>query len=110
MATTSLLPDVGTELREGYAEVGDQTLHYVEAGDGPLLVLLHGFPEFWFGWRLQIGPLAAAGFRVRAPGARGYNLSSKPEGFKDCAVDLLADDIHGFIGELGAESALLVGH
>ena len=49
MTTTSLLPDVGIELREGYAEVGDQTLHYVEAGDGPLIVLLHGFPEFWFG-------------------------------------------------------------
>jgi epoxide hydrolase 4 len=46
MTTTSLLPDVGTELREGYAEVGDQSLHYVEAGDGPLVVLLHGFPEF----------------------------------------------------------------
>src|SRR5213596_331656 len=65
MTTTSLLPDVGIELREGYAEVGDQTLHYVEAGDGPLIVLLHGFPEFWFGWRLQIAPLAAAGFSGR---------------------------------------------
>ena len=45
-STTSPLPDVGTELREGYAEVGDQSLHYVKAGDGPLIVLLHGFPEF----------------------------------------------------------------
>src|SRR5438034_5902883 len=110
MTTTSRLPDVGTELREGYAEVGDQTLHYVEAGDGPLIVLLHGFPEFWFGWRRQIEPLAAAGFRVVAPDTRGYNLSSKPEGFKDYGVDLLADDIRGFIGELGEEKALLVGH
>jgi hypothetical protein len=49
MTTTSLLPDIGVELREGYAEVGDQSLHYVEAGEGPLIVLLHGFPEFWFG-------------------------------------------------------------
>jgi hypothetical protein len=55
------------ELREGYAEVGEVKLHYVEAGDGPLVVLLHGFPEFWYGWRLQIKPLAAAGFRVVAP-------------------------------------------
>src|SRR5678809_25968 len=82
MTTTSLLPDVGIELREGYAEVGDVSLHYVEAGDGPLIVLLHGFPEFWYGWRLQIGPLAAAGFRVVAPDLRGYNLSSKPDGIK----------------------------
>jgi len=110
MTTTSALPDVGIELREGYAEVGDQTLHYVEAGDGPLIVLLHGFPEFWFGWRLQIAPLAAAGFRVVAPDTRGINLSSKPEGFEAYGVDLLAADIRDFIGGLGAESALLVGH
>src|SRR5215467_4215107 len=95
----------GGELREGYAEVGDQRLHYVEAGEGPLLVLLHGFPEFWFGWRLQIQPLAAAGFRVVAPDTRGINLSSKPEGFHDYAVDLLAADIRGLIGTLGADSA-----
>ena len=57
-------------LREGYAEVGDVRLHYVEAGEGPLIVLLHGFPEFWYGWRLQIQPLAAAGFRVVAPDMR----------------------------------------
>ena len=104
------LPDVGTALREGYADVGDQTLHYVEAGDGPLIVLLHGFPEFWFGWRRQIAPLAAAGFRVVVPDTRGYNLSSKPEGFEAYAVDLLAADIRGLIGALGAKSALLVGH
>ncbi|HEY3071905.1 MAG TPA: alpha/beta fold hydrolase, partial [Candidatus Limnocylindrales bacterium] len=110
MMTTSLLPDVGTELREGYAQIGDQSLHYVEAGEGPLIVLLHGFPEFWFGWRLQIEPLVAAGFRVVAPDTRGYNLSSKPEDFEAYAVDLLAADIRGLIGELGAESALLVGH
>jgi len=48
MNTTSMLPDIGTELREGYADVGDVNLHYVEAGDGPLIVLLHSFPEFWF--------------------------------------------------------------
>ena len=110
--TTTTLPDIGIELREGYAEVGDMNLHYVEAGsgDGPLVLLLHGFPEFWFGWRLQIAPLTAAGFRVVAPDTRGYNLSSKPEGFEDYAVDLLADDIRGLTGELGAESAFLVGH
>jgi hypothetical protein len=55
---------LGGEVREGYAEVGDQRLHYVEAGEGPLIVLLHGFPEFWYGWRLQFQPLAAAGFRA----------------------------------------------
>ena len=110
MTTISVLPDVGIELREGYAEVDDVSLHYVEAGEGPLIVLLHGFPEFWFGWRSQIEPLVAAGFRVVAPDTRGYNLSSKPEGFEAYGVDLLAADIRGLIGELGAESARLVGH
>ncbi|MCW2968944.1 MAG: alpha/beta hydrolase [Solirubrobacterales bacterium] len=107
---TSLVPDGRTQLREGYADVGDVKLHYVEAGDGPLIVLLHGFPEFWFGWRLQISPLAAAGFRVVAPDMRGYNLSSRPAGVAPYAVDKLADDVCGLIRERGAESALLVGH
>jgi pimeloyl-ACP methyl ester carboxylesterase len=98
------------ELRDGYAQVGDTRLHYVEAGDGPLLVLLHGFPEFWYGWRLQIAPLAAAGFRVVAPDTRGYNLSSKPDGVAAYGADKLADDIRGLIRERGAESACVVGH
>jgi pimeloyl-ACP methyl ester carboxylesterase len=104
------MPGGPIEVREGYADVGGQRLHCVEAGDGPLLVLLHGFPEFWFGWRLQIQPLAAAGFRVVAPDTRAYNLSSKPDGFEAYGVDLLAADIVGLIGELGAESTRLVGH
>jgi epoxide hydrolase 4 len=108
--STSLVSDGGTEFREGYADVEDVRLHYVEAGDGPLIVLLHGFPEFWFGWRLQIEQLVKAGFRVVAPDTRGYNLSSKPEGFQAYGVDLLAADIRGLIEERGAKSALLVGH
>ena len=95
--TTTTLPDIGVELREGYAELGDVTLHYVEAGDGPLVVLLHGFPEFWYGWRRQIAPLVAAGYRVVAPDTRGYNLSSKPEDFRDYGVHLLAADMRDLI-------------
>jgi pimeloyl-ACP methyl ester carboxylesterase len=98
------------QLHEGYAEIGEQRLHYVEAGDGPLIVLLHGFPEFWYGWRRQIEPLAAAGFRVVAPDTRGYNLSSKPDGVEAYDTGQLAADIRGLIQERGAETALLVGH
>jgi len=98
------------ELREGYAEIGDQRLHYMEAGDGPLIVLLHGFPEFWYGWREQIQPLAAAGFRVVAPDMRGYNLSSKPDGVKAYDIDRLTADIRDLVHERGAQSALLAGH
>jgi epoxide hydrolase 4 len=100
----------GSDLREGYADIGDQRLHYVEAGQGPLVVLLHGFPEYWYGWRQQIGPLAAAGFRVVAPDMRGYNLSSRPDGVAAYDTGPLAADIRGLIRERGAQSALLVGH
>jgi epoxide hydrolase 4 len=98
------------ELRDGYADIGDVQLHYVEAGEGPLVVLLHGFPEFWYGWRQQIQPLAAAGFRVVAPDLRGYNLSSRPEDVAAYATTPLVDDIRGLIAERGAESAMLAGH
>ena len=77
---TRLVPDARTDVRDGYAEVGDVRLHYVEAGDGPLVVLLHGFPEFWYGWRLQLATIVAAGFRIVAPDLRGYDLSYKPAG------------------------------
>ena len=56
------------------AIVNGVRLHYVEAGNGPLVVLLHGFPEFWYAWRHQIPALASAGFRVIAPDLRGYNI------------------------------------
>ena len=97
-------------VREGYADLGEVQLHYVEAGEGPLVVLLHGFPEFWYGWRLQIKALAAAGFRVVAPDMRGYNLSSRPEGVDNYDIEKLAGDVRDLVHERGAESALLVGH
>ena len=108
------VPDDRSGLREGYAEVGDVRLHYVEAGDGPLIVLLHGFPEFWYGWRLQIAPLAAAGFRVVAPDMRGYNLSSKPTDVADYAVPKLVEDVRalaaGLLKSSGGETFTLVAH
>src|SRR4028119_1123949 len=87
-------------------------LHVVEAGpeDGPLVILLHGFPEFWYGWRKQIGPLAAAGFRVVAPDQRGYGLSDKPRGLDAYNLDRLAGDVIGLIDALGRDRAHVVGH
>ena len=96
--------------REAYAELDDVRLHYVESGEGPLVVLLHGFPEFWYSWRAQIPALAAAGFRVVAPDMRGYNLSSKPSGVRAYDTDQLAADVRDLIHERGERSALLAGH
>jgi pimeloyl-ACP methyl ester carboxylesterase len=88
------------------------TLNVARAGSehGPLVVLLHGFPEFWYGWRHQIGPLAREGFRVLAPDQRGYNLSEKPRGVAHYTLDALADDVAALIGAAGREKAILVGH
>jgi epoxide hydrolase 4 len=99
------------EIAHGEAQVGAGVrLHYVEAGKGPLVVLLHGFPEFWYGWRRQIPALAQAGLRVVAPDMRGYNLSDKPPGWRAYDIDLLAGDIAGLIRSLGEERAYVVGH
>ncbi len=88
------------------------TLHVACDGptDGPLVVLLHGFPEFWYGWRAQISALAEAGVRVLAPDLRGYNLSDKPQGVAAYRPDLIADDIVGLIEAAGRARATLVGH
>jgi epoxide hydrolase 4 len=99
-----------TDLRGGYADLGEVRLHYVEAGEGPLVVLLHGFPEFWFSWRFQIPALVAAGFRVVAPDMRGYNLSSRPSKVAAYDIDRLAADVRDLIRERGAERALVAGH
>src|SRR3954449_2636086 len=87
-------------------------LHAVAAGpnDGPLVVLLHGFPEFWYGWRRQIEPLASAGFRVLVPDQRGYNLSSKPEDLRAYTLDVLADDELGLVTACGRSKFSIVGH
>ena len=87
-------------------------LHVVQAGphDGPLVILLHGFPEFWFGWRRQIGALARAGYRVWVPDQRGYNLSDKPHGLNAYRIDTLADDVEGLIDAAGRDTASVVGH
>lgn len=78
--------------------------------DGPLVVLLHGFPEFSFGWRQQIPALAAAGLRVVAPDQRGYNRSDKPEGIAAYRLDALADDVLGLADALGRHHFAVVGH
>src|SRR5215203_4554212 len=87
-------------------------LHAVAAGpsDGPLVILLHGFPEFWYGWRHQIEPLAAVGYRVLVPDLRGYNLSSKPEGFRAYTLDVLAEDVLGLATTFGQSKFAIVGH
>jgi pimeloyl-ACP methyl ester carboxylesterase len=87
-------------------------LHVVQAGPigGAPVILLHGFPDFWIGWRHQIEGLAAAGFRVIAPDQRGYNLSDKPRGIRRYTADKLVNDVAGVADALGLQRFHLVGH
>lgn len=91
-------------------DVGDVRLHAVEAGEGPLVVLLHGFPEFWYSWRHQIPALVAAGYRVVAPDLRGYALSDKPRELSAYRAEALVGDVVGLIQALGERRATVVGH
>jgi pimeloyl-ACP methyl ester carboxylesterase len=100
----------GVALTHGQAVLGDVSLHYVEAGEGPLVVLLHGFPEFWYSWRSQIPALVRAGYRVIAPDLRGYNLSSKPEGIDAYRLTTVVQDIAGLIVKTTEPPCVLAGH
>jgi pimeloyl-ACP methyl ester carboxylesterase len=95
-----------------YLKTNGVTLHTVLAGteDGAPVILLHGFPEFWYGWRHQIPYLAERGCRVIAPDQRGYNLSDKPRGVNAYRISELARDITGLIDTLGYERVTLIGH
>lgn len=96
-----------TQFRNGAIE-----LHAVASGpqDGPVVVLLHGFPEFWYSWHKQIEPLATAGFRVIVPDQRGYNLSSKPRGVASYSLPKLVADVIALADQLGQQNIFLAGH
>jgi pimeloyl-ACP methyl ester carboxylesterase len=104
--------DAGVDADGTLVDVGDCSLHVVTAGpeSGPPVVLLHGFPECWYGWHRQIGPLADAGFRVVVPDGRGYNLSAKPDAVDAYGLDYLAGDLVGLLSALGHDEAAVVGH
>ncbi|MEM9172610.1 MAG: alpha/beta hydrolase [Pseudomonadota bacterium] len=91
-------------------DCGDASLAVHEAGDGPPIVLCHGFPELAFSWRHQIHALADAGFHVMAPDLRGYGRSDKPFGVEHYAIDPLIGDLTGLLDMYGYEDAVFVGH
>lgn len=94
-------------LQHHFIQANRIRLHYVTQGEGDLVILLHGFPEFWYSWRYQI-PVLARHFKVVAPDLRGYNQSDKPATGYDLAT--LASDIKGLIENLGYDRAHIVGH
>jgi pimeloyl-ACP methyl ester carboxylesterase len=85
-------------------------MHVAEQGEGTPVVLLHGFPELWFSWRKQIGPLAAAGHRVIVPDLRGYGQTDAPREAEGYDLVNLAGDVEGLLDALGIDRAAIVGH
>lgn len=106
LAGSALAEDLG---ESGFADSGGVKIHYQTAGKGPLIVLIHGFPDFWYTWRAQM-PELAKHYQVVAIDQRGYNLSDKPEGVENYAMEKLVGDVAAVIKHLGKDKATVVGH
>ncbi len=103
-------PELAASHQMRTLRVGDLSMRVAEQGDGPLVLLLHGFPESWYSWRHQLPALATAGFKVVAPDMRGYGSTDAPPAVEDYAIDRLCADVTGLINAYGEEQAVVVGH
>ena len=110
-AQTAAAPaDLFDRVTHGYAtSEGGVKIHYASLGSGPLVVMIHGFPDFWYSWRHQMAALADR-FQVVAIDQRGYNLSDKPKGVESYDAALLVGDVAAVVRHLGRDRATIVGH
>lgn len=97
------------EVEHGYADNDGVAIHYATLGDGPLVIMIHGFPDYWYSWRHQMQGLADA-YKVVAIDQRGYNRSDQPEGEENYNMRYLVSDIAAVIRHFGEDSATIVGH
>jgi pimeloyl-ACP methyl ester carboxylesterase len=105
-----MTPEPQLAINHGYADVGKVRLHYAECGSGEdLVILLHGFPEFWYSWRHQL-PVLGKRYHVVAPDMRGFNLSDKPPRAEDYRIELLVADVLGLLKHFGKSRAAIVAH
>lgn len=102
-------PDFDQKVENHYANHDGVKIHYVTIGKGPLIVMVHGWPDYWYTWRNQMEALAPH-YRVAAMDLRGFNLSDKPKGVENYDMKLLVGDVISVIGDNGANSAIVVGH
>jgi epoxide hydrolase 4 len=109
LAAVALASDIESKVKHGYADSNGVKIHYATLGSGPLLVMIHGFPDFWYTWRDQMESLSDR-FQCVAIDQRGYNLSDKPKGMENYDVRLLVGDVAAVIKSLGQEKAIIVGH
>ena len=101
--------DIESRVTHGYADSNGVKIHYAKMGSGPLVVMIHGFPDYWYTWRSQMEGLADR-FTVVAMDQRGYNLSDKPAGVENYDMRLLVGDVLAVIKSVGQQKAIVVGH
>jgi pimeloyl-ACP methyl ester carboxylesterase len=109
LAASVYASDIESKVTHGYADSNGVKIHYASLGQGPLIVMIHGFPDFWYTWRDQMEALSDK-FQCVAIDQRGYNLSDKPKGVENYDVRLLVGDVVAVIKALGREKAIIVGH
>jgi pimeloyl-ACP methyl ester carboxylesterase len=101
--------DLEKRVEHGYADSNGVKIHYASLGRGPLVVMIHGFPDFWYSWRDQMEALSA-NYQVVALDQRGYNLSDKPKGVESYDLRLLVADVMAVVRHLKRDKAIIVGH
>jgi pimeloyl-ACP methyl ester carboxylesterase len=109
LASVALASDIESKVTHGYADSNGVKIHYASLGQGPLIVMIHGFPDFWYTWRDQMEALSDK-YQCVAIDQRGYNLSDKPKGVENYDVRLLVGDVLAVIKALGRDKAIIVGH
>ena len=111
LLTVIVMPaaDLEQRVEHGYADSNGVKIHYASLGKGPLIVMIHGFPDYWYTWRHQMEALSQ-NYQVVAIDLRGYNLSDKPKGVENYDMRLLVGDVAAVLRHLGREKAIIVGH
>ena len=109
LSLSEIQADIWSEVEHGYADNNGTKIHYATAGSGPLVIMIHGFPDFWYSWRHQMEGLRGE-YKVVAIDQRGYNLSDQPKGDENYAMPNLVSDIAAVVRHFGKEKAIIVGH
>ncbi|MEW6212585.1 MAG: alpha/beta hydrolase [Acidobacteriota bacterium] len=109
LSVSAAAQDFDSRVKHGYADSNGVKIHYASLGSGPLVVMIHGFPDYWYSWRHQMQALSDR-FQVVAIDQRGYNLSDKPKGVENYDMRLLVGDVAAVIKHLGQSKAIIVGH
>ncbi len=109
LSLSEIRADIWSEVEHGYADNNGTKIHYATTGTGPLVIMIHGFPDFWYSWRHQMEGLRGH-YKVVAIDQRGYNLSDQPAGDENYAMPNMVSDVAAVIRHFGKDKAIIVGH